>query len=713
DAVQRFQDHLRSSPPPLAYIESVAVQPMPVQGATQFTIVHSETQAQAGTLVSPDVCICDDCLRELFDPANRRYRYPFINCTHCGPRFTIIRDVPYDRPLTTMAVFPMCPDCLAEYENMLNRRFHAQPNACPVCGPRVWLQTGDTVLQSADAAIQEAQRQLVSGAILAVKGIGGFHLACEATSDAALERLRERKGRVAKPFAVMMRDLEIVRQYAEVSDAEAALLTSRERPIVLLRKKPAAGLSDQVAPGNTHIGVMLPYTPLHYLLIGTTPLVMTSGNLSGEPIAYDNAEAQRRLAPLVDAFLLHNRDIYVPCDDSVVRSFRGVELPIRRSRGYAPFPVKLPFMASPVLAAGGELKNTFCLLRDEFAFMSQHIGDMENLETLDAFERAVAHFKTLFHAEPMLLVCDQHPRYLASQWARRTAARDGVPLVEVQHHHAHIAAVMAEHGDPGERPVIGVCFDGTGYGTDGAIWGGEVLIADYRGFRRAAHLKYVPLPGGDSTVRHPSRLALAYLWAAGLDWDARLAPVAANTEAERRVFRRQLDTGFNAVPTSSMGRLFDAAAALAGVRQTITYEAQAAIEFEALFDDGIADSYPFTLVEPAAPDAPLIIDPAPCIAAIVDDVQRGVPPSTIAARFHNAAADIVARVVVYSREREGLNRVALSGGVFQNVVLLARTLDRLARHGFEVYTHQKVPPNDGGLALGQAVIGWKSLPENA
>jgi hydrogenase maturation protein HypF len=712
-ALHAFQTELPNNPPPLAHIESIAVEALPVQHGTHFEIVHSSTSTHANTLITPDICICDACLRELFDPQNRRYRYPFINCTHCGPRFTITRDMPYDRPLTTMAAFVMCGQCQAEYDNPLDRRFHAQPNACPQCGPQVWLEVVTSQLSvsriKGDEALKGAQQLLKAGKIVAVKGVGGFHLACDAMNDAALRTLRERKGRVDKPFAVMARDLESVRRFAEVSPAEAAMLNSRERPIVLLRKREGA-LSELVAPRNPSVGVLLPYTPLHYLLLEDTPLVMTSGNFSGEPIITDNDEARAGLAPLADAFLLHDRDIYVPCDDTVVRVFESKELPVRRSRGYAPFPVKLPIGVPCVLAVGAELKNTFCLTKADHAFISQHIGDLENLETLNALTQGAQHFKTIFRAEPQAIIADLHPRYLSAQWAEQEAQALGIPLLKVQHHHAHIAAVMAEHGLSGDEPLIGICFDGTGYGTDGAIWGGEILIADYRGFRRAAHLKYVPLAGGDSAVKHPSRLALAYLWAAGVTWDEALPPVAANNAQERRVIQRQLATGFGCVPTSSMGRLFDAVAALAGVRQTITYEAQAAMELEGMCAENTIESqgrkaYIFGIEQ----DVPFIIDTAPLIRAIAEDVQSGISASVISAKFHHAVVDMLIAVAGRLRDTEHLNRVALSGGVFQNVRLLSAAVERLRSIGFDVLTHRHVPPNDGGLALGQAMIGVYSL----
>ncbi len=702
--LDEFIARLRTDAPPLARIERITVAPgnPPAPGDLRpvFRILHSEARPGEFVPISPDVAICDDCLRELFDPRDRRYRYPFINCTNCGPRFTIIRDIPYDRPNTTMAPFVMCPDCQAEYDDPTNRRFHAQPNACPVCGPRLEFRAGpDTPPLYGEEALQAARAAIQAGRIVAVKGLGGFHLACDATADAPVARLRERKGRVDKPFAIMSFDLPTVERYCDVNDAERALLTSRQRPILLLRRRPDAPISPLVAPGNRYLGVMLPYTPLHYLLLEPAEgfpiaLVMTSGNYSEEPIVTDNAEALRRLAALADAFLLHDREIHARCDDSVTRVFRGAELPIRRSRGYAPYPVHLPFPVRPVLAVGAELKNTFCLTRERYAFLSQHIGDMENYETLRFFEDMVEQLKRTFRIEPEVVAHDMHPAYLSTGYARRLA--DRLPLVAVQHHHAHIAACMAENGLTGDRPVIGVAFDGTGYGADGAIWGGEFLVADYASFRRAAHLRYIPLPGGDAAIRRPYRVALAHLWAAGVPWDEALPPVAAASPAERAVLERQLARGLNAVPTSSMGRLFDAVAALAGVRQAINYEAQAAVELEMQVADGVEEAYPFGVGEE--------IDPAPVIRAVVEDVRDGVPVGVVAARFHNSVAAMVREVCLRLRAETGLNEVALSGGVFQNITLLGKTEALLREAGFTVHTHRLVPPNDAGISLGQAVV---------
>jgi len=687
NAARAFVDELRHSPPPLAMIDSLSVADMPVGQDAAFVIVESEAQPAASTPISPDIAVCSDCLRELFDPADRRYRYPFINCTNCGPRFTIIQDIPYDRLFTTMRVFPMCAACEAEYHDPSNRRFHAQPNACPDCGPQVSFGS-----LTRDAAIQAAIESLRGGAIVAIKGIGGFHLACDAINDDAVRALRERKGRGAKPFALMARDLDGIAPYAHIAEDEAHLLTSKERPIVLLRSRDNPALSALIAPGNKYLGFLLPYTPVHHLLLGETPLVMTSGNLSDEPIVKDNDDALTRLAPLADAFLIHNRDIHVVCDDSVTRVFEARELPIRRSRGYSPMPVKLPRDGPCVLAVGGELKSTFCLTRGDNAYMSQHIGDMENLETLAAFEHAFAHFRALFRAEPEALICDLHPNYLSTRWGIAYAAEKKLPLIRVQHHYAHLASVIAEHSR--EQRTIGVIFDGTGYGTDGAIWGGEILCGNLDSFDRLLHLKYVPLPGGDASVKKPNRMALAHLWAAGLDWPESLA-----SPVEARVLRRQLETGTNCVPTSSVGRLFDAFAALIGVRHSVTYEAQAAIEMEALAEGVTADrGYRFSFDGDT-------FDPAPVFRSALEDLRRGVPAPEMAASFHHAVAKLILQCCEIARQRTGIATVALSGGVFQNTTLLGLASAELAKEAFEVLKHRKVPPNDGGLALGQAVAG--------
>lgn len=709
--LQNFLRRLHLEMPPLSRITKIKTEEIKIQNDTDFRIVESASRTGGNTLVTPDTSVCKDCLRELFSPRNRRYRHPFINCTNCGTRFTIIKDVPYDRPKTTMSAFEMCELCRSEYENPADRRFHAQPNACRDCGARIRLtDKTDRKIYDEDA-ILETQKILSENGIVAVKGIGGFHLVCDARRDAAVRILRERKSRVNKPFAVMCRDLSVAKSLVEINKAELKLLNSKERPIVLLRKKPN-DLSEHIAPQNQLLGVMLPYSPLHYLLLNSIDkkyrnldvLVMTSGNFSNEPIVKDNAEALEKLSLLADAFLLHDRDIFVSCDDSVIRVFENHELPIRRSRGYVPFPVRLPFNLPPVLATGGELKATFCLAKDEFAFMSQHIGDMENLETLYAFEKSVGQMRKLFRIEPEIVAFDKHPNYLSARWAKDNLTRLFTPetkLVAVQHHHAHIASVMAENGLDGAEKVIGFAFDGTGYGDDGAIWGGEVVLADYLGFERVAHLKYVPLAGGDAAVKNPYRAALAHLWQAGVKWNEKLPCVAACSKIERGILLKQFENNFNTIPTSSFGRLFDAIASIAGVRQTITYEAQAAIEFEAVLDNNTTAAYEFKLVNEGGR---ITIDCAPLIRWAALDVLDGVSVGEISAKFNNAAANLILRLALRFRQKENLNKVALSGGCFQNVALLRASVSRLRGKDFEVFTHRQVPPNDGGLALGQAVV---------
>jgi len=715
--LEAFIATLRLEAPPLSHIDSQDVVFGPPGGFTAFEIVHSQAVEAAFIPISPDVCICADCLWELFDPADRRYRYPFINCTNCGPRFTIIQDIPYDRPNTTMSAFPLCAACAAEYQDPLDRRFHAQPVACPDCGPQIWLERGGSAepLVRGEPSIRMARDWLMDGQVLAVKGLGGFHLACDATKPQAVERLRQRKLRVGKPFALMMPDLAAVEQHCLVSSEEAVLLTSHQRPVVILERQPGSPVAEACAPGQHTMGVMLPYTPLHYLLFANPdqtpavydlpPLVMTSGNLSEEPIATGNAEARQRLAKLADAFLMHDRDIHTRCDDSVVRSQpEGAHIyPLRRSRGYAPDPLRLPFEMPPLLATGAELKNTFCLTRERYAFLSHHIGDLENYETLQSFEDGIRHYERLFRIAPQRIAYDLHPDYLATRYALERACQDDLPAVGVQHQHAHIAAGMADNGLSGEQPVIGVALDGTGYGADGAIWGGEFLVADYRGYQRVAHLAYVRLPGGDRAVHEPWRVALAWLKQAGIAWEDDLPPLRHARQAAGegtnllQVLEHQLISGLNAPYTSSMGRLFDAAAAIAGVRQVVSYEAQAAIELEDLADRSETGYYPVTITDG-------LLDPTPLLNARVADLRGGIILPIIAARFHNGIAEAVGVMCRELRTQYDLDQVVLSGGVWQNMFLLSRAMARLQTDGFTVLFHQRVPTNDGGLALGQAVI---------
>ncbi len=716
--LRRFIRLLQEKAPPLARIDTFTHNELPARGFSHFEILASEAVPNAFQPISPDVSICSDCLRELFDPDDRRYRYPFINCTNCGPRFTIIKDIPYDRPQTTMAPFEMCPDCAAEYHDPANRRFHAQPVACENCGPRVWLEekshladgSGDRHAQMiliGEEAIPKTRRLLNEGKIVAVKGLGGFHLACDATNPQAVAELRRRKLRVDKPFAVMMPDIETIRLHCHLNDQERALLESPAHPIVLLRRRRESNITRDIAPGQTTLGVMLPYTPLHYLLlerqVGVPQvLVMTSGNLSEEPICTDNVETRERLSDLADAFLMHDRDIHIRTDDSVMRIFDGSPYPIRRSRGYVPTPIDLPREMPPFLATGAELKNTFALTNGPYAFLSHHIGDLENYETLNSFEQGIEHFERLFRVKPTAIACDLHPDYLSTRYAVERAERENLPVVSVQHHHAHIASVMAEHKLDGSRPVIGVSFDGTGYGTDGAIWGGEFLIADYAGFQRVSHLTYFPLPGGDAATRRPSRTALGLLYALGLDWDEALPTHEDLCYEDRTAIRAQLEHGLNAPLTSSMGRLFDAAAALTGVCEQVNYEAQAAIEFEALVDPDENGRYEFSFQGGK-------ITPEPAIEALVADVLQGVAVPKISARFHNGLAHLVTGLCLHLSDDFDISEVALSGGVWQNVTLLEKTLKLLDKQGFTVYIHRQVPTNDGGLALGQAVVAAQKL----
>jgi hydrogenase maturation protein HypF len=814
DAVDDFVSKLPAEAPPLARITQMAAHDIPARADGEFRILPSRAGENRRVLISPDVAICDDCLREFFDPSDRRFHYPFINCTNCGPRYTIVRDIPYDRARTSMAIFPMCADCQREYDDPLNRRFHAQPNACWKCGPQVELWDGEGKRVEAADPIAEAAARMQAGYVVAVKGLGGFHLAVDATNSAAVSRLREGKRRVEKPFAIMASSLEAVRNLCQLDDASRALLDSPERPIVLLRKKSASPIAELVAPFNLEYGVFLPYTPLHYLLFAAgrfQALVMTSGNISEEPIAIDNAEAVARLHGIADFFLVHNRDVLLRCDDSVVRvsqvaaplserrfagpalglselpahadvhsgsvrqptekplAFRPVphsspsstpsgrlSLPdgvekvvqdarpserrspsashaaepqvvvnrtdrnlgkpghgeavqiIRRSRGYVPVPVFLNEDLPPILAVGGELKNTVCLTKGRHAFLSQHIGDLENLESYSFFETTIHSFKRILEVEPQLLAYDLHPDYFSTRWA---LSQTRLERVGVQHHHAHIASCMAENHLEGK--VIGMALDGTGYGTDGAVWGGEVLLATYADFERAAHLEYVPMPGGAAAISEPWRMAVSYLHKhfgeAFLDLDVpfvRELDVGAHRDAPLRkqvaLLVRMLERGVNSPLTSSCGRLFDAVSALAGIRQRVNYEAQAAIEFEAaIAGENESTGYPFEL----RPDgSSWIVDTRPLFAAVVNDLKCGVLAGIVSRRFHEGFVDVLARVSGLIHAKTGLQNICLSGGSFQNVFLLEHLKQRLEADGLNVFTHSEVPCGDGGLSLGQALV---------
>jgi hydrogenase maturation protein HypF len=701
--IERFLHGIREQAPPLSHIEDITVTPGPPVNHDKFEIRDSVAEEGKYQLVSPDIATCPDCLREIFDPKNRRYRYPFTNCTNCGPRFTIIADIPYDRPNTTMKSFRMCPRCQSEYDDPLDRRFHAQPNACPECGPQLELLDAGCHPINGNDIISQTARLLKDGKIIAVKGLGGFLLACDATNQAAINRLRQRKNRPTKPLAIMVSSLDEAKRYCEVDNKEARLLTSPGSPIVLTRWKARSTISRAVAPGLKYLGVMLPYTPLHHLLLRETglPLVMTSGNLSEEPIAKDNDEAVRRLNGIADYFLAHNRDIYARYDDSVMTVEGGTGRFVRRARGYAPFPIHLPYKSKQILGCGAEEKNTFCLTRDNFAFVSQHIGDMENLETLEHYVNTILLYKKLFRIEPEIIAHDMHPEYLPTKYASEVAARENIKLVAIQHHHAHIASCLADNGVEG--PVIGVSFDGTGYGTDGNIWGGEFMIADCKEFKRIAFLENLPLPGGAMAIKKPYRTAIGYLMSLGIDLDQNLALFKQTDKGEIEIIRSQIEKGINTPLTSSMGRLFDAVSALTGVRFVIEYEAQAAIDLEmlALDAEGETGQYPFSTIDN---DGISVIKIHDLLTAIIDDLHSITAKAIIAARFHNTVAQMIAEVCQSISVKTGIKKAALSGGVFQNRLLVRKTIPRLESAGMEVYTHRQVPCNDGGISLGQVVI---------
>ena len=703
ESAHAFLKAIEDECPPLARIEALNSQEIEPCFDREFVIRESEARPGDKTLISPDVSICGDCLRELFDPTDRRFRYPFINCTNCGPRYTIILETPYDRPNTTMRPFEMCAACEREYHDPRDRRFHAQPNACAACGPHVWLADGSGRDIAGDAAVQQAQRLLREGRIVAVKGIGGFHLAADADNDAAVRALRERKRREQKPLAVMCQDLGMVRRFCCVSEQEAQLLCSPQRPIVLLRKRPGAGLAPSVAPKSQYFGVMLPCAPLHYLLLadGFSALVMTSGNLSGEPIAIDNSDAVERLRGVADAFLLHDRDIHLRSDDSVCRVDRSAASVLRRSRGYAPTPLALA-SGPAVLGVGAELKSAVCVARGKDAFVSQHIGDLKNQETLLFFRKTIEHLERLFDVHPGVIAHDMHPDYLSTRYAQARAALDPkLLLVPVQHHFAHVASCMAEHGL--DEKVIGVAFDGTGFGLDRAVWGGEFFVADPRGFDRAAHLRYVPLPGGDAAVQRPGRMAISYLLAAfGPQWRGLDLPLAAHIGPEEAsVVETIARHGVNSPPTSSMGRLFDAVSALCGVAFENAYEGQAAMELEASLDENETSEYHVGVgVEAGC----LAVEGASIVRAVAEDLVRGTSAGRVAARFHRTLVRVMVDICLRIREKYGVDAVCLTGGVFQNQHLVEWGGAALEHEGFRVFGHCRVPANDGGIAFGQAAV---------
>ncbi len=709
NSIGRFIDEIRSSAPPLSVIESVERSDNLVPANyDDFRIVESDADGEKFVPISADMATCVDCLKELFDPADRRYRYPFINCTNCGPRFTIIEGVPYDRDKTTMREFVMCAACRAEYENPLDRRFHAEPTACPACGPRAFLADKNGCelefdQEKGEDPINRARSLLIQGEVLAVKGIGGFHLACDALNARAVKRLRQRKYREDKPFALMAASIDLIREHCFVSEPEAELLASDRRPIVLLERKRDSIIPLEVAPGVRSLGFMLPYSPLHHLLLEglDRPLVMTSGNLSDEPICYEDGDAQARLGRIADSMLLHDRRIHMRSDDSVARVFQGRAMILRRSRGYAPAPIRCSFrFEREILACGAELKNTFCLTRENYAFISHHIGDLENLETLRSFERAIAHFEQLFNLHPEVIAYDLHPEYLSSKYA--LALDDIETRIGVQHHHAHIASCMADNDIDGA--VIGVAMDGLGFGSDGRFWGGEFFVAEFAGAERIAHLDYVPMPGGARAIREPWRMAAVYLnRAMGNEFLNLDLPFV--RDLNHRVWttlRRMAETDTNSPQTSSMGRLFDAVSSLVGLRNEVNFEGQAAIELEAIADRHLTSGYEFDIADG-------IIKAEAVIQRAVADLLDGASSATVSAKFHLGVARLISSVACKARDQYRLNRVALSGGVFQNMFLLEQTCRMLAAEGFEVFTHHRVPPNDGGISLGQAAVARARL----
>jgi hydrogenase maturation protein HypF len=720
ERVDAFLRRLCAEAPPLARIDSVAVREAAATGEAGFRIAASEVLGRVSTGIPADAATCTDCLRELLDPADRRYRYPFLNCTNCGPRFTITRRIPYDRPQTSMARFKMCEACQAEYDDPLNRRFHAQPNACWECGPRVWLTGADGAEIAVDDPVETTIGRLLAGEIVAIKGIGGFHLSVDATSEAAVMRLRERKRRYGKPLAVMVRDLAAAREVC-VLTAEEALLTTSARPIVLARKRDGCGIAAVVAPGIPWLGVYLPYAPLQHLLFAdgrARALVMTSANLSEEPIAIDNDEARARLGAIADIFLMHDREILQRCDDSVVAVVDGAPQLIRRARGFVPLGVELPaalqLEAPPLLAVGGHLKNAFALARGRFVYQSQHLGDLENLTGLEFFTESLDHLMRTFEIEPEAVAHDLHPGYLSTGWAKEWAAARGLPLIAVQHHHAHVAGCMAEHGLRGE--AIGLALDGTGYGADGRIWGGEVLVSRLDGFERFAHLEYVPMPGGEAAIREPWRMAVGHLLGAGFDVESgAVLDLVGSKAAEAHVLRRMAERGVNAPLTSSCGRLFDAVAAVVLDRRVVDYEAQAAIELEGLAVDE-ADEAGYEMEIPPgdwAAREPIRICAGPLWRALVRDLQGGGSKARIAARFHAGVATGFVRATVLARAATGLGQVVLSGGCMHNRRLARLLRANLEAEGFEVFQHRRISPGDGGLSYGQAVVAAAVLAKRS
>jgi hydrogenase maturation protein HypF len=744
-AIEEFQRRLMRDAPSLSRIaELISVIVPKKDGETTFSIFQSIPSERPVTFVAPDVSVCADCLKELHTPTDRRFGYPFINCTNCGPRFTIIQALPYDRQRTTMSVFTLCDDCQLEYSSPTDRRFHAEPNACHVCGPKIWFTDArspnvnsrmpaefelDVQMERSRTrkAIEHVQSKIADGEIIAIKGVGGFHLACDARNIKAVSTLRTRKRRPDKPLAVMVADLDTCRQFAILHESEARILLSRERPIVLLQKNSDADWVEALSPGNPHVGIMLAYSPLHHLLVRPGQVwVMTSGNVADEPIAIHNDDAWLRLQDIADGFLFHNRPIHTVCDDSVLRLRNTAVLPIRRSRGFAPLEIRLVESTSPleqdrglseqhrqptVLAIGGEIKATVCLAIDSHAFLSQHIGDMGHEESLKMLEHVSGHLLDLYQVRPQAIAADQHPGYLSVMWAQKLARFWSIPLLQFQHHHAHAASLIAEHRLASQSQIIACIFDGTGYGTDGAIWGGEWLIASLHSFRRFAHLRNISLPGGDACILRPARSALAHLFRYSIPWNESLPSVQSLSATERRLLKNQLEKGLLCSETSSMGRLFDAVASLIGVRQEIRYEGQAAMELESMATKAIAidnpdlPAYPFRWDQGTSWE--LHCDQV--LRHVIADYEAGVAPGLISAQFHETLSQATLEICMQARSETGLNIVGLTGGVFQNTLLTHLIQKKLECHEFQVLTHRIVPPNDAGIALGQAVLAREQL----
>ncbi len=707
DDIFTFLANFRSELPPLARIDQLVVTEQEFKPSLTFEIIQSSIDTKSKIIITPDVAICPDCQREMSDPNNRRYRYPFINCTNCGPRFSIIKNMPYDRQNTTMSTFQLCSECQAEYNDPFNRRFHAQPIACPKCGPNVWFEKDGKKCCVDESAIQISRQLLMDGKILAIKGLGGFHLACDATNCDAVEQLRKRKKRSDKPFALMVFDMQTAEKHCRLSRVEAEYLISPQHPILILDRLSHSNICELVAPNQTTVGIMLPYTPLHLLLMEPSDgfpeiLVMTSGNLSEEPIAYRDDEALERLGGMADGFLLHNRPIYMRMDDSVIRVVDDHPFHLRRSRGFSPAPFMLPTSKRSILAVGAELKNTFCLSDQDNKIVSHHIGDLENFETYKAFEEGIAHFERLYKITPEILACDLHPDYLSTRYSVERAENENIPLIQIQHHHAHLASCLADNEWRRDEPVIGLCFDGTGLGTDSAIWGGEIIIGGYKEYQRFAHLQYFPLPGGDTCIHKPARTGLALLWSSGLQWDTAQYPLNFHNPDELSAILWQMENRINSPLTSSMGRLFDGVASLLGICQVATYEGQAAIELETIANPDETDFYDFPFQNG------LLLYPS-LISALIKDLKSGNSKSNISARFHNSIAIACLEICKSIKMKFGINTVAFSGGVWQNSFLTRKTMNYLQASDFSVLVHQKVPANDGGISLGQVMVAANSF----